>query len=106
MSNRQVSERPAKLAWFFSTKGRAGVTRFMAVTFAMVFVIGLVAWGFANLDAATYPLLGALGGAALAKLPFNQGAAACDIDAVINELSTGDIPVVDADGEATTTEAA
>ncbi len=73
MSNRQVSERPAKLAWFFSTKGRAGVTRFMAVTFAMVFVIGLVAWGFANLDAATYPLLGALGGAALAKLFAEAG---------------------------------
>lgn len=49
-------------------------------------------------------------GAALSKLPFNQGAASCDIDAVIRELSPDEptaVAAADADDlDAATTEAA
>ncbi|KTW17714.1 DUF805 domain-containing protein [Sphingomonas sanguinis] len=73
MSNRQKTEILRGLGWFFSTKGRAGPIRFMAVVLAMVVVVSLVVWGFVALDAATYPILGALAGAALAKLFAEAG---------------------------------
>ncbi len=73
MSNRQKAEILGGLGWFFSTKGRAGPIRFMAVALAMVVVVSLVVWGFVALDVATYPILGALAGAALAKLFAEAG---------------------------------
>ncbi len=79
MSNRQKTEILGGFGWSFSTKGRAAPIRFMAVALAMVVVVSLVVWGFVALDAATYPILGALAGAALAKLFAEAGRRSHDL---------------------------
>jgi uncharacterized membrane protein YhaH (DUF805 family) len=58
---------------FFSINGRTGPIRFLVVFGVIVLTICMVAQGFGKLEAEMFPLLGAVGGAAFAKLFAEAG---------------------------------
>lgn len=67
-------------ARFFSSEGRIGAIRFVVMTGAIVSIFYMVAWSLATFDTATFPLLGAAGGAALAKLFAEAGRRCHDVN--------------------------
>lgn len=80
MSERHHAVPLINLARFFSIGGRIGTIRFVIVVGIFVSICLMITWGFATFGTATFPLLGAVGGAVIAKLFAEAGRRCHDVN--------------------------
>lgn len=80
MAKRYLTGLTIEPSRFFSIEGRIGAVRFATVFATIMTISCMIAWGFATFDAATFSLLGAVGGAAVAKLFAEAGRRCHDRD--------------------------